>query len=137
MTKKPASGRRAAMIAAIVMTLMMQHPANPATAQSIHPNLTRYTELDGLPAPEVYSIMQDQFGYIWTGSINGLTRFDGYEFIRFYSNPNDPGSIRGLQIQSIYEDSRGQIWVASSPENVNVYDPQTESFRHYTYKHLI
>ena len=124
----------AAMFITVMMSLMMQHPA---TAQSIHPNLTRYTELDGLPAPEVSRIIQDQFGYIWAGSINGLTRFDGYEFKRFYSNPNDPGSIRGLQIQSIYEDSRGQIWVASSPENVNVYDPKTESFRHYAYKHLI
>lgn len=137
MTKKNTLGRHAAIIAAIMMTVMMQLAVHPATAQSLHPNLTRYTELDGLPAPQVSSIIQDQFGYIWAGSINGLTRFDGYEFKRYYSNPNDPSAIRGLQIQSIFEDSRGQIWVASSPENINVYDPKTDSFRHYTYKHLI
>jgi len=111
MTNKSIQSRLAAIFITVMMSLMMQHPA---TAQSIHPNLTCYTELDGLPAPEVSRIIQDQFGYIWAGSINGLTRFDGYEFKRFYSNPNDPGSIRGL-------------WFTRNPAVLSHYDPSEDT----------
>ena len=52
MTNKSIQSRLAAIFITVMMSLMMQHPA---TAQSIHPNLTCYTELDGLPAPAVLS----------------------------------------------------------------------------------
>ncbi len=100
-------------------------------------NLTQYTELDGVPASEVGSILSDRNGYIWVGTLNGLARYDGYEFKRFFNNPNDPGSIKGLQVWSLFEDRKGQIWAPTSPTNLNAYDPATRSFRTYEYKHLI
>ncbi|MEP7322588.1 MAG: two-component regulator propeller domain-containing protein [Saprospiraceae bacterium] len=100
-------------------------------------NLTRYSELDGVPALQVDQVLVDRQGYIWTGTINGLAKFDGYTFKRFFNNPNDPGSIKGLQVWSLFEDRTGQIWVATSPTNLNVYDPVTKSFSTYGYEHLI
>jgi len=39
---------------------------------------------DGLPNATVYSVNQDQAGFIWLGSTNsGLLRFDGYHFASF------------------------------------------------------
>src|SRR5271170_5396204 len=100
-------------------------------------NLTQYTESEGLPGAEVHAVLTDQFGYIWIGTINGLARYDGYEFKRFFSNPNDSASIKGLNIWSMFADSKGQIWVASAPSFLNVYNPATRSFRHYDFTNLI
>jgi ligand-binding sensor domain-containing protein len=47
-------------------------------------NLTQYTEKDGLPGVQVNNILVDKHGYVWVGTINGLARYDGYEFQRYY-----------------------------------------------------
>ncbi len=120
-----------------VLVLIFLLTATPVVAQIKSGNLTQFTEQDGLPGSQVNNLIQDKFGYIWIGTINGLARFDGYEFKRFYSNPNDTVSIRGLIISSVFEDSEGRVWAGSSPENLNVYNPVTKSFRNYPFKHLI
>jgi signal transduction histidine kinase/ligand-binding sensor domain-containing protein len=107
------------------------------SAQLNPDNITQYTEKDGLPGGRVNSLLVDKYGFIWTGTINGLARFDGYEFKRFFSNPNDTNSIKGLVCWALFEDRKGQIWAATGQENLNVYNPVTRSFRHYDYKHLI
>ncbi|WP_373497383.1 two-component regulator propeller domain-containing protein, partial [Aquiflexum sp.] len=108
-----------------------------AYAQLSVNNLTWYTEKDGLPGTQVNKIIVDQFGYIWIGTINGLSRYDGYNFKRFFQNPNDPGSIKGHVIWTLFEDSKGQIWVGSQPGKLNVYNPVTQSFRHYEFTDLV
>ncbi|TDQ17034.1 two component regulator with propeller domain [Algoriphagus boseongensis] len=99
-------------------------------------NLNWYTEKDGLPGTQVNKVIVDQFGYVWIGTINGLARFDGYSFKRFYQNPNDPGSINGLVVWSLFEDSKGRIWVGSQPGVLNLYHPSTQSFRNFTFGDL-
>ena len=100
-------------------------------------NITQFTEKDGVPGSQVSTILSDKFGFIWLGTINGLARYDGYEFKRFYNDPNDSTSIKGLIVWSLFEDKKGRIWVSSSPENLNLYNPITKSFRQFEYKHLI
>ena len=109
----------------------------PSLAQLKPGSLSQFTEQDGLPGIQVNSLLQDKFGYMWLGTINGLARYDGYEFKRFYNNPNDSTSVNGLIVWSMYEDREGRIWTGTSPENLNVYNPVTKSFRHYPYKHLV
>jgi len=106
-------------------------------AQLKEVNLRQYTELDGVPGADLSSVLTDKFGYIWMGTINGLARFDGYEFTKFINNPNDPASVQGLFVTSLFEDSKGSIWVGSEPSWLNRYDPSTRTFRQYSFKNLI
>jgi ligand-binding sensor domain-containing protein len=119
-------------LAALVMI-----PFAPVSAQLNPANFTQFTEKDGVPGAQVNSLLVDKFGYIWLGTINGLARYDGYEFKRYFNNPNDSTSIKGLVVWSLFEDRKGQIWIATGPENLNKYDPITRTFRQYEYKHLI
>ncbi|MBW8331785.1 MAG: hypothetical protein K0M40_07185 [Prolixibacteraceae bacterium] len=119
------------------MIIITALTATSSFAQIKPGNLTQYTEQDGLPGIQVNSLLHDKFGYMWVGTINGLARYDGYEFKRFYNNPNDSTSINGLIVWSIYEDREGRIWTGTSPENLNVYNPATKTFRHYPFKHLV
>ena len=114
---------------------VLSHTASRAQLGS--KNFTQFTEQDGVPGSQINSLLEDRFGYIWVGTINGLARYDGQEFKRYISNPNDTTAIKGLVVQALFEDSKGQIWVGSGPEQLNVYDPVTKSFRQYDYKHLL
>ena len=97
-----------------------------ANAQLNADRLIQYSEKDGLPAAEVYAVMPDHDGYIWTGTINGLSRFDGYEFKRYYYNPNDSTSVKGSLIWSLFEQPNGNIWVG-----------MTRSKKYFTAMHMI
>ena len=100
-------------------------------------NLTRFTEADGVPGSQVSAVIADKFGYIWLGTMNGLARYDGYEFKRFYSSPNDPSSMKGMVIWSLFGDSKGRIWIGSYPGFLDMYNPVTKSFSHYDFYHFI
>jgi signal transduction histidine kinase/ligand-binding sensor domain-containing protein len=106
-------------------------------AQVRSTNFTQYTEKDGVPAVEIHDIVVDRLGYIWTGTLNGLARYDGYEFKRFYYNPNDTVSIHGLNVWSIFQDRKGEIWVATGPGFLNTYNPSTQKFRQFNFTDLV
>jgi ligand-binding sensor domain-containing protein len=48
------------------------------TAQNSAYSWRNYSTNDGLPSPEVYTVIQDSKGYLWFGTDNGVSRFDGY-----------------------------------------------------------
>jgi sensor histidine kinase YesM/ligand-binding sensor domain-containing protein len=52
-----------------------------AVAQEVP--MIRYTEKDGLPHAIVYRLMQDSKGYLWVSTDNGLSRFDGSQFVNY------------------------------------------------------
>jgi ligand-binding sensor domain-containing protein len=42
-----------------------------------------YTTVDGLPRDRVYKIVPDPRGFLWFCTYDGLSRFDGYEFVNY------------------------------------------------------
>ena len=52
-----------------------------------------YTREDGVSEGTITSIVEDQYGYIWVGSVDGLFRFDGYEFKHYQHSPQKPEAL--------------------------------------------
>lgn len=48
--------------------------------------VSSYTRHQGLPQDYIYTILQDKKEYLWIGTGNGLTRFDGKNFLLFKQN---------------------------------------------------
>ncbi len=69
--------------------------------------LTQYTIEDGLPSNFVYAIAQDDRGFIWVGTDDGLSRYDGYEFRNYTLDDGVPDT----EILNFYKDSQGRIWM--------------------------
>jgi len=71
-------------------------------------------------------VYQDKLGYIWIGSQSGIDRFDGYEFTNFSSIISDSSSTNLEWVNSITEDSKGNIWATDQQGNVSKYDRYNE-----------
>ena len=75
-------------------------------------NFSYLTEDAGLSHNYVDDIYKDSQGYIWFATHNGLTRYDGYNFLIFNS-ATTPISLKGDLIYKICEDNYNRLWVAS------------------------
>ena len=69
-----------------------------------------YDVRDGLSENSVRCIIQDRKGYIWLGTKDGLSRYNGKEF-KVYGNSSD---TRQLNVEFIAEHPDGdKLWIAS------------------------
>jgi len=82
----------------------------------------------GLSSNTVYSIIQDQAGFLWFGTDDGLNRYDGYNFKVFRHDPEDSNSISSNNIWSLMGDQSGNIWIGTKAGELNRYNPKIEKF---------
>ncbi|WP_448701268.1 two-component regulator propeller domain-containing protein [Mucilaginibacter sp. AW1-3] len=82
---------------------------------------------NGLSQNTVMSVLQDNKGYIWVGTFDGLSRFNGLEFKVFKNDPNVAGTISNNKINKLFKDKEGNIW-AGTIDGLNLYNPDKESF---------
>ena len=87
----------------------------------------------GMDASVVTSVMFDSRGFLWAASREGLYRYDGYGTEAFLPGPDQPDCISGIDIQFVYEDSAGIIWIATNSSGVDRYDPLDGSFRNFSH----
>ena len=81
----------------------------------------------GLSNPTINTIIEDKYGFLWLGTDDGLSRYDGYEFKVYKNNPSDSTSLPGNTIYAICEDNNGDLWIGGN--NVLVkYDRKNDNF---------
>jgi ligand-binding sensor domain-containing protein/two-component sensor histidine kinase len=93
--------------------------------------IKQLTESDGLSQSTVFAMMQDTQGYLWFGTIEGLNRYDGYNFRIYANSPDDATSISDDFISTIFEDSENNIWVGTRNGYFNKFDRETETFKRF------
>lgn len=89
----------------------------------------RFSSKEGLPDNRIRSIFQDSKGYLWIGTMNGIGKYDGYSFKKYY-NQNDPSSVSGNWAFAICEDAEHNIWIGTL-NGLNVFDVKKEKFKSY------
>jgi diguanylate cyclase (GGDEF)-like protein len=69
-----------------------------------------YAQDEGLKNLDVFDLIQDKAGFLWSATENGLFRYDGSEFRRY-------GAADGIQesmVISVLQDVSGRIWAATT-----------------------
>ena len=70
-----------------------------------------FTTENGLPHNSIKKIVQDKTGFLWIATLDGLSRWNGYEFRNYYNNPADTTSIIYFQTNDLLVDYQNNIWV--------------------------
>lgn len=93
----------------------------------------RFTSINtnnGLSNNYVNCIMQDNMGFIWIGTMDGLNRFDGYNIKSFKKILGDNLSLTDNMIYDLYTDHKQQIWVGTQ-KGLCKYNQYHENFTNY------
>ncbi|NND71123.1 MAG: hypothetical protein HKN43_06060 [Rhodothermales bacterium] len=64
-----------------------------------------------LPQSSVYSILEDQAGFLWFATREGVVRWDGYEMESWRHDPLNESTIPGNIVRQMIQDRTGDIWV--------------------------
>jgi ligand-binding sensor domain-containing protein/two-component sensor histidine kinase len=101
-----------------------------AIAQNPISNLSfeQITKKQGLAGSTVTDIFQDSRGFIWAGTSNGASRYDGLHFKNY--SATEKGGITDKIITSIAEDANGNIWLATE-NGLNKLNPTTDKIEQY------
>lgn len=87
---------------------------------------------DGLSHSKVNCIFQDARGFLWLGTNDGLNQFDGNEFTVYRWKPDDPKGLSAQLVRAVMQDRKGNLWVGTEGGGVNLFDRNSNSFRHFT-----
>jgi len=90
-----------------------------------------YTVDEGLPSTEIFHVIQDKKGYIWVATNQGVSRYDGYQFVNF----DDQAGLPRNTILEVFEDNAGRIWFVSLMGELSWFENDT--VHTYSCNHLI
>ncbi len=68
----------------LLVILLLTRPANIIAQTFPELRFQSLSDKDGLSSNTVNVIAQDNIGFMWFGTNNGLNRFDGYRFKQFF-----------------------------------------------------
>ena len=88
-------------------------------AQSHTIKFKNLTIKEGLSQSTVNCIIQDEQGYMWAGTQDGLNKFDGYNVEVYKHKLDDSASLSNSFITSLYVDNYGTLWVGTQDGGIN------------------
>src|SRR5947209_6422162 len=110
------------MAARWVLAQEMVKEADPVTYRVLHWDVNT-----GLPHDQTTCMRMDTKGFLWVGTRNGLSRFDGNTFTNFYFDSRHKGSLPGPWIWGLVEDSLHNIWIGTD-QGLSRYDYKADTF---------
>ena len=90
---------------------------------------TYYTSKSGIGHDNVRTIVADSSGFIWMATWDGLTRYDGTDFVNYFHDPADSTSLPYFSVSHIEVDSEDNLWVSTDNGILSLFDRATEEFR--------
>src|ERR1700712_161777 len=100
-------------------------------AQPLEFKTTQYDESNGLSSRNIQCLLQDSRGFLWVGAVDGLNRYDGYNFITFRKKQGDNTSIGGNHVTRLAEDKDHTLWIGLYRGGLSHYNPATGGFINY------
>ena len=100
------------------------------SAQQSRYNFHQLTSAEGLSQSTNSFLYTDECGYTWISALDGINLFDGKKVQVFKADPNNPFSMKGVNVQSpFFEDKKGNIWFTTN-EAINCYQRNEGHFTH-------
>jgi len=95
------------------------------------------TEFERLDFPDggafgfITGITQDKDGNMWISSKGGLLKYNGTRITNYQHSPLNTNSVSTNNLESVFADDDGSIWVGSLGSGLDRLDPKTGVFTHF------
>ena len=90
-----------------------------------------YSTEHGLPVGTVWKVYQDSCGFIWFGTENGLTFFDGVQFKTFSTIGEKGKTISGNKVYDIVQGHNKLLYIATD-NGITIFNKITAKFQSLT-----
>jgi signal transduction histidine kinase/ligand-binding sensor domain-containing protein len=97
-----------------------------AQQQNLH--FDNITTNEGLSQSNVTCIQQDDRGFMWFGTRDGLNKYDGYRFTVYKHEAHTKNSISNNYITAIKKSTNGYLWIGTWGGGLNKYDHKKNQF---------
>lgn len=87
---------------------------------------------DGMSNNSISNIYEDHSGFIWISTLDGVNRFDGYEFEIFRNSPIDVNSLSANWVLNTTQDSKGNFWFGTYGEGFNKLNVKTNTISRFS-----
>ncbi|RZJ79523.1 MAG: hypothetical protein EOO20_26790 [Chryseobacterium sp.] len=101
-------------------------------AQNIFFEKPRLTSAEGLPQSFISGLVQDEAGFIWVATREGLARYDGIRFKVFRHKVGDSKTLASNIIVSLFQDRQNQLWIQYENGHIDVLNARTEHLYHFS-----
>lgn len=88
---------------------------------------------DGLPNTTVFSVQQDRAGFLWFGTVNGVARYDGYDFKVYQHDGAEINTISNNNAGNLFIDSKNILWIGTFGGGFNTLNLQTGQLTRHPY----
>ncbi|MDX1454861.1 MAG: diguanylate cyclase [Gammaproteobacteria bacterium] len=92
-------------------------------------SFTRITVEQGLTENTIDGLTQDDQGFIWIGTQDGVNRYDAHGFRHFRQDADDPDSLVANSVNELLF-AEGRVWVATD-RGIDSIDTRTEAIQHH------
>jgi len=87
-----------------------------------------YSPTNGLSHGSITTSLKDKDGFIWFGTMDGINRFDGINFVTYKSRPGDSVSLSSNRVEEMIEDKWGFLWIRTYDSKIYRFDKKKEKF---------
>lgn len=89
-----------------------------------------------IPHSEINDIYQDLYGFVWLATLDGLFRYDGYEYKKYSMNKLN-GGISSNMILKVTGDKNGNIYALTYGRGISILHPDKNIFINFSLKNYI
>ena len=114
------------IIQRLLASFMLLTLCQTASAQQLQASRSHFTTEDGLCSNAISMLHQDDLGYIWIATWNGMSRFDGYNFYNYRTG--NASHVKNLhnRILDLAIDQSQNVWMHMYDGRVFVLDRSTD-----------
>jgi signal transduction histidine kinase/ligand-binding sensor domain-containing protein/CheY-like chemotaxis protein len=101
---------------------------NPLLGQQGY-RFEHYTTFDGLPQNSIFDLAEDDKGFLWIATYDGIACFDGSDFLVHKPDFNVEGNLQTNIINVVAPGDSGVVWVGTRQGGLSFFDQRFQSFK--------
>ena len=115
------------MIMRLLTSILLALTTLSVDAQQLNATRSHLSTEDGLCSNAISQIAQDDYGYIWIATWNGLSRYDGYHFLNYRTGSGSKVPNLHNRILDIMIDQNQNVWLYMYDNRIFVLNRKTDT----------